>query len=128
MENVRSSYLSPFDSFTVCAAGSGKSVLWFVKSLLPSSRTGTHDFRSSAVIDRVISLRDVGLASLAYFYFDSQDIEKKNVRNFLTSLLTQLAAGSENCRKIILRLYAKHGNGTQQPNFGTLTNCLHEML
>ena len=73
-------------------------------------------------------MRDVGLASLAYFYFDSQDIEKQNVRNFLTSLLTQLAASSENCRNIILRLYAKHGNGTQQPHIGALTNCLHEML
>ena len=40
-------------------------------------------------------LRDAGQASLAYFYFDFRDEEKKqDIRNFITSLLVQLSAYS----------------------------------
>jgi hypothetical protein len=81
------------------------------------------------IIEHVISIRDAGEASLAYFFFDFRDKEKKQaVRNFLTSLLTQLSAHLKPCRKIVSRLYSTHGKGTQQPSIGALTKCLHEML
>jgi hypothetical protein len=84
---------------------------------------------SSAIIKHVVSLRDVGKASLAYFYFDFRDKDKKqDSRNFVTSLLVQLSAYSSPCCKIIFRLYSTHGTGTQQPTTGALTNCLLEML
>jgi hypothetical protein len=76
-----------------------------------------------------MSLRDAGHASLAYFFFDFRDKEKKqNVRDFLTSLLTQLSAYSEPCCNIIFRLYSTHGKGTQQPSIDVLASCLKEML
>ena len=76
-----------------------------------------------------MSLRDAGQASLAYFYFDFRDEEKKqDIRNFLTSLLVQLSADSGTCCKIISRLYSTHGKGMQQPSNDALTNCLREML
>ena len=75
-----------------------------------------------------MSLRDANHASLAYFFFDSRDEEKQNVRNFLTSLLLQLSAHSDPCRKIISRIYREHGKGTEQPSIDTLADCLHEML
>jgi hypothetical protein len=75
-----------------------------------------------------MSLLDAGQASLAYFFFDFRDKEKQNVRNLLTSLLIQLSAHLDPCRKIISRLYWKHRKGTQQPSIDALTNCLHEML
>ena len=76
-----------------------------------------------------MSLRDAGQVSLAYFYFDFRDEEKKqDIRNFLTSLLVQLSAYSNLCCKIISSIYFKHGKGRQQPSNDSLTNCLREML
>ncbi|KAH8987316.1 hypothetical protein EDB92DRAFT_2016485, partial [Lactarius akahatsu] len=82
----------------------------------------------TSIIKHLISLRDDGLATLAFFYFDFRDKEKQNIRNFLTSLLTQLSAYSELCCLIISRLYSTHGKGAQQPSVGVLKNCLKEML
>ena len=75
-----------------------------------------------------MSLRNDGLASLAYFFFDFRDEEKQNVRNFLNSLLIQLSAHLDPCRKIMSRIYLEHGKGTSQPKIDVLTYCLHKML
>ncbi|KAF8260659.1 hypothetical protein EI94DRAFT_883670 [Lactarius quietus] len=83
----------------------------------------------SAVIKHVISLRDAGKASLAFFYFDFRDEEKKqDPRNFVKSLLVQLSAYSVPCCKIISHIYSTHGKGTQQPSNEVLKTCLREML
>jgi hypothetical protein len=69
------------------------------------------------------------MASLAYFYFDFRDEEKKqDLRNFVKSLLVQLAAFSIPCCKIISSIYCTHGKGTEQPNNDVLKTCLREML
>jgi hypothetical protein len=131
MGNVSSSYIccSQPDDPPICVAGSGKSILWFVISQLSSPTTGTHNDYSSALIKHVISLRDAGQASLAFFYFDFRDEEKKqDLRNFVTSLLCQLSAYSSPCCEIIFQIYSTHGKGTQQPSNSALTNCLREML
>ena len=76
-----------------------------------------------------MSLRNAGQASVAFFYFDFLDKEKKqDLRNFLTSTLIQLSAHSTPCREIISHIYSTHGNGTQQPSHSALINCLREML
>ena len=84
--------------------------------------------QSSAIIKHVISLRDAGHASLAYFFFDFRDKEKQSVRNLLTSLLIQLSANLDPCRKILSYVYWAHGNGTQQPSIDLLKYCLYRML
>ena len=74
-------------------------------------------------------MRDAGQASLAYFYFDFRDKDKKqDFRNFVTSLLVQLSAYSSQCCQIISRIYLAHGEGMDQPSNTVLTNCLREML
>ena len=74
-------------------------------------------------------LRDAEQASLAFFYFDFRDKDKKqDFRNFVTSLLIQLSAHSSPFCEIISRLYSSHGKGTRQPSNDALTNCLREML
>ena len=74
-------------------------------------------------------MRDAGQATLAFFYFDFRDEEKKqDLRNFVTSLLCQLSARSSQCCEILSKIYSTHGNGTQQPSNSTLTDCLREML
>ena len=84
---------------------------------------------SSAVIKHVISLRDAGQASVAFFYFDFRDEEKKqDFRNFITSLLVQLSAQSSLCCEMIFHIYSTHGNGMQQPSNSALTKCLRKML
>ena len=113
---------------TICVAGSGKSVLWCVISQLPSPVTVPILVISAAIIQHIMTLRDTGSASLAYFYFDFRDEEKQNVRNAVTSLLIQLSAYSKPCCDIIHSLYSAHGKGTQQPSNGTLIDRLKEML
>jgi hypothetical protein len=76
-----------------------------------------------------MSLRDAGQASLAYFYFDFRDEEKKqDFRNFIKSLLIQLSSYSTPCCKIISRIYSTHAKGTQQPSNAVLKSSLREML
>ncbi|KAN0130287.1 hypothetical protein V8E53_011910 [Lactarius tabidus] len=83
----------------------------------------------SAIIKHVMSLRDAGQASLAFFYFDFRDKDKKqDFRNFATSLLVQLSAHSSPCSEIIARIYSTHGKGTQQPSNNALANCLREII
>ncbi|KAN0141459.1 hypothetical protein V8E53_000704 [Lactarius tabidus] len=83
---------------------------------------------SAAIIQHIMSLRDNGSASLAYFYFDFRDEQKQNVRKAVTSLLIQLSAYSLPCCDIIHRLFSAHGKGTQQPSIGILIDCLKEMI
>ena len=76
-----------------------------------------------------MSLSEAGRASLAYFYFDFRDEEKKqDLRNFLKSLLVQFSSYSNPCCKIISQLYSTHGKGAQQPSNDVLKSCLREML
>ena len=83
---------------------------------------------SSAIIRDIIALREAGLASLAYFYFDFRDADKQNLHNALPSILTQLSARSDPCSEILSRVYAAHDDGSHKPSTSTMINCLKEML
>ncbi|KAN0137936.1 Ankyrin repeat-containing domain protein [Lactarius tabidus] len=82
----------------------------------------------SAIIQRMVSLSDSGRASVAYFYFDFRDDNKKHRHDLLLSLLVQFAAHSTRCCDIISRVYSSHGKGTQRPNDEVLIDCLMNML
>ena len=83
---------------------------------------------SSAIIQHVLTLRDAGLASVAYFYFDFRDVDKKNQRNLLSSLLKQFSSRSRPCLDILSRLYAACDAGKEQPSERALIQCLKDML
>ena len=85
-------------------------------------------FASSAVIQDIMTLRDAGLASMAYYYFDFRDTEKQNCRNLLLSLLSQLSACSDLCCYLLHRIYVTHNNGAQKPTDDVLVQCLKEAL
>jgi hypothetical protein len=108
-------------------AGSGKSVLWFVMLLSLGMETLMSSI-SSAIIQHVIALCDAGLASLAYFYFDFRDVDKKNQRNLLSSLLMQLSSRSRPRLDILSHLYSTHKAGKEQPSEHALVQCLKDML
>ena len=109
------------------AAGSGKSVLWFVitKKCCPRS---TYPRASSTIIENIITLCDSGLAVVAYFYFDFRDTNKQNRRDLLSSLLSQLSAQSNPCCDILSRLHLTHQSGGQQPSERDLLKCLKEIV
>ena len=85
-------------------------------------------FASSAIIQDIMALREAGLASMAYFYFDFKDIDKQNLHNALPSLLTQLSARSHSYCEILSRMYKTHDDGARKPSTSTMTGCLKDML
>ena len=108
-------------------AGSGKSILWFVapQSVVSINLSLSS---SSAIINDVKKLCNAGLASMAYFYFDFRDDDKKSRRNLLSSLLVQLSTCSDAFCDIISHLYVAHNNGMRQASDGDLKQCLKDML
>ena len=109
-------------------AGSGKSILWFgvfssldIRELMSSSI-------SSAIIQHLITQRNAGSASVAYYYFDFRDVDKKHRRGLLSSLLTQLSSRSGPCLSILSLLYSNHNDGKEQPSERALVQCLKDML
>jgi hypothetical protein len=67
-------------------------------------------------------------ALIAYYYFDFKDVQKRDLRGLLSSLLTQLCKDSERCWDILSGLYTKCGDGSEQPNEAALGRCLKDML
>ena len=73
-------------------------------------------------------MRKSGLASLAFFYCDFRDDDKKNLRGLLSSLLVQFCHSS-NCYSTILSdFYSEHDNGSRHPSDNALNGCLKRML
>jgi hypothetical protein len=83
---------------------------------------------SSTIIRHLESMQDAATASVAFFYFDFRDDDKRNRRGLLASLLVQFSARSDDCCDILSRLYSVHGDGLRQPSDQTLLLCLKEML
>ena len=108
-------------------AGSGKSVLWFVLSFF-FRLVGLKWFCSSAIIEDLMSLRESGNASVAYFYCDFRDDDKQSCRNLLHSLIVQLSARSESRCDILTDLYNSHDRGLREPSNCAITECLKNML
>ena len=75
-----------------------------------------------------MALRDAGLASVAYFYFDFRDTDKQSLHNLLPSLLTQLSSRSDRRCEILSRVYKAHDDGAHKPSTSTMIDCLKDML
>ncbi|KAH9024189.1 hypothetical protein EDB85DRAFT_2150624 [Lactarius pseudohatsudake] len=82
----------------------------------------------STVIQDILTLREAGSASMAYFYFDFRDLDKQHRRNLLPSLLIQLSAQSRSCCDILSRLHSAYDNGGQKPSDSVMIQCLKDML
>jgi hypothetical protein len=75
-----------------------------------------------------MALREAGRASVAYFYFDSRDTNKRNFQDLLRSLLIQLSDQSNHSFDILSHLHSKHDHGTRRPSNDAMMECLKEML
>ena len=69
-----------------------------------------------------------GLASLAFFYFDFREDQKKDLRGLLSSLLIQLCEQSDAYSAILSDFYVAHRRGSQHASDSDLIGCLRHML
>ena len=121
------SFCSPTDTYFVFAAGAGKSVFWFVKSLyfLLGKLIA---FISSTIIEDIRVMQKAGLASLAFFYCDFREDRKTELRGLLTSFLVQLYHQSESYFYILSNFYSEHDKGSRPPSDDALARCLKDLL
>ena len=111
------------------AAVAGKSVIWSASlSIVPFRELIL--FASSTIIEDIRILQKSGLASLAFFYCDFRDDQKKDRRQLLSSLLVQLGEQSDAYSAILSKFYEAHRRGSQQSyaSDSELANCLKDML
>jgi hypothetical protein len=83
---------------------------------------------SSSIIEDIIALREARSASLAYFYFDFRDEDKRNRRGLLLSILSQLSAQSNLYCGVLSRLYSAHDRGARKASEHSLKQGLKDML
>ena len=83
---------------------------------------------SSAIIEDIRTLQKSGLGSLAFFYCDFREDQKKDQRGLLSSLLIQLCEQSDAYSAILLDFYAAHGRGSQHASDSELLGCLKDMV
>jgi len=69
-----------------------------------------------------------GLASLAMFYYDFREDEKKDLRGLLSSMLFQLCDQSDSYYAIISSFYSTHRDGARSPSEDELIRCLKGLL
>jgi hypothetical protein len=83
---------------------------------------------SSTIIQNIDDMRKSGLASLAFFYCDFREDEKKDRRSLLSSLLVQLCHQSDSYSDILSKFYSEHSGGSQHPSDDALLQCLKDLL
>ena len=69
-----------------------------------------------------------GLASLAMFYYDFKEDEKKDLRGLLSSVLFQLCDQSDSYYDILSTFYSTHRRGAKFPSDDELILCLKHLL
>ena len=108
-------------------AGAGKSVLWYVAISVSPSRELIVS-ASSTIIEDIHSMRKRGLASLAFFYHDFREDQKKNLRGLLSSVLFQLCDQSDSYHDILSNFYSAHRYGAENPSDDALIHCLEDIV
>src|SRR5713101_6443703 len=83
---------------------------------------------SASIIQDIISLQKAGLASLAFFYCDFRDDQKKDLHGLLSSLLVQLGGQSDAYSVVLSDFYVTHGRGSQHASDSELVGCLKDMV
>ena len=73
-------------------------------------------------------MRKCGLASLAMYYYDFREDQKKDIRGLLSSVLLQLCDQSDSYGDVLLTFYSAHHDGAQHPSDDELAGCLKYLL
>ncbi|SRR6266851_2751493 len=83
---------------------------------------------SSTIIQEIDLMRKSGLASLAFYYCDFREDQKKDLRGLLSSVLFQLCDQSDSYHNILSIFYSTHRDGAQNPTNEELFQCLKHLL
>jgi hypothetical protein len=83
---------------------------------------------SSTIIEDLDAMRQAGLASLAFFYCDFREDQKKSLRGLLSSFLVQLCHQSDSYCDVLYAFYSEHIKGLRHPSDGALLGCLKDLL
>jgi hypothetical protein len=83
---------------------------------------------SSSIIQDIDSMRKSGLASMAFFYCDFREGQKKELRGLVSSLLIQLCHQSDSYSDVLSNFYLEYNNGSRHPGDDALVECLKEIL
>jgi hypothetical protein len=83
---------------------------------------------SSAIVEDIDAMRKAGLASLAFFYCDFREDQKRDLRGLLSSLLVQLCHQSDSYCDALSKFYSEHANGSRYPGDDALAECLKNLL
>jgi hypothetical protein len=83
---------------------------------------------SSTIIEGIEDLQKSGLASLAIFYYDFREKEKKDLRGLLSSVLFQLCNQSYPYYTILSTFYSTYQDGARSPSNDELIRCLKDLL
>jgi hypothetical protein len=108
-------------------AGAGKSVIWYVKPAIFWSEKLTV-LASATIIEDIENMRKDGRASLAMYYYDFREDQKKGLRGLLSSILFQFCDQSNSYYNILSTFYRAHRDGTQSPSDDELVACLKDLL
>jgi DNA-directed RNA polymerase beta' subunit len=73
-------------------------------------------------------MRKAGHASLAIYYYDFREDQKKDLRGMLSSILFQLCDQSDSYYNILSTFYSAHRDGAQGPGDSDLVQCLTELF
>ena len=73
-------------------------------------------------------MRKCGLVTLAFFYHDFREDQKKDLRGLLSSVLFQLCEQSDAYYDILSGFYTTHRHGAQTPSDEALVHCFQEIL
>jgi hypothetical protein len=83
---------------------------------------------SSSTIEDIRKMCTTGLASLAFFYCDFRDDQKKGMRGLVSSLLVQLCDQSDAYYGVVHGFYTAHRSGYQHATDDELAQLLEQIL
>jgi hypothetical protein len=73
-------------------------------------------------------MRNCGLASLAIYYYDFREDQKKDLRGLLSSILLQLCDQFDSYYDVLSTFYSVHCDGAQCPSNDELAQCLRTLI
>jgi len=73
-------------------------------------------------------MRKCGLASIAFFYHDFREDQKRDLRGLLSSVVLQFCHQSDSYYDILSNFYSTHCYGAQSPSDDELVHCLEDIL
>jgi len=83
---------------------------------------------SSTIIEEIKAMQKSGLASLAMFYYDFREDQKKDWRGLLSSVIVQLCRHSDSYNDILSDFYVEHASGSQYASDDALVRCLKDIV